>query len=49
MDVTFREAEPFYGEKTDLSALFEDLDPPKCIEDCQEGENTSNAREEEHQ
>lgn len=49
MDVTFREAEPFYGEKTDLSALFEDLDPSKCIEDCQEGENTSNAREEEQQ
>jgi hypothetical protein len=24
--VTFRESEPFYGEKTDLSALFQDLD-----------------------
>ena len=26
MDVTFRESEPFYGEKTDLSGLSESLD-----------------------
>jgi hypothetical protein len=26
MDVTFREAQPFYGEPTDLSVLFEGLD-----------------------
>jgi len=26
MDVTFRESVPFYGEKTDLSSLFSDLD-----------------------
>jgi hypothetical protein len=26
MDVTFREYIPFYGEKTDLSDLFLDLD-----------------------
>jgi hypothetical protein len=49
MDVTFRDAEPFYGEKTDLSALFEDLDPPKSIGDGQEGESASNAEGEEQE
>ena len=49
MDVTFRESEPLYGEKIDLSMLFEDLDPPKSIEDGQKGENTSNVGEEEQQ
>src|SRR3954465_2548277 len=29
MDVTFRESEPYYGDKTDLSSLFDiDLDSP---------------------
>ncbi|KAG8076572.1 hypothetical protein GUJ93_ZPchr0006g42586 [Zizania palustris] len=28
MDVTFRESIPFYGEKTDLSSMFIDLDNP---------------------
>jgi hypothetical protein len=27
MDVTFREYEPYYGEKTDLSSLFEFGEP----------------------
>ena len=49
MDVTFREAEPYYGEKTNLSALFDDLDPPKSIGDGQEGESTSNSEGEEQQ
>jgi len=39
MDVTFRESEPFYGEKTDLSTLFFDLDSPSMDGDCREGEN----------
>jgi hypothetical protein len=26
IDVTFRESKPFYGEKTDLNMLFEELD-----------------------
>jgi hypothetical protein len=28
MDVTFRESEPFYGEKIDLSSSFSNLDSP---------------------
>ncbi|WVZ55593.1 hypothetical protein U9M48_006233 [Paspalum notatum var. saurae] len=36
MDVTFRESEPYYGEKTDLSSLFE-LDDPSMDTDDQEG------------
>ena len=40
MDVTFRESEPFYGEKTDLSALFQDLDYTTV---CPEGESSSGA------
>ena len=39
MDVTFRESEPYYGEKTDLSVLFEDLDHPLSSQVGQEGEN----------
>jgi hypothetical protein len=38
MDVTFRESEPYYGEKTDLSDLFE-LADPSVNEDVREGEN----------
>ena len=30
MDVTFRESEPFYGDQTDLSVLFKDLDHLSC-------------------
>jgi len=32
MDVTFRESIPFYGEKTDLSDLFLDLDSSDTCE-----------------
>lgn len=39
MDVTFWESEPYYGEKTDLSALFEELDHQPLSADVQEGEN----------
>jgi transposase InsO family protein len=39
MDVTFRESEPFYGEKTDLSILFEDLDHFPAHGTGQEGES----------
>jgi hypothetical protein len=39
MDVTFRECEPFYGEKTDLSSLFSGLDSPTMVDVSQEGEN----------
>ena len=39
MDVTFRESEPFYGEKTDLSSLFESLDQSQVGEIGQEGES----------
>jgi len=39
MDVTFRESEPFYGEKTDLNMLFEGLDHPSPTTDGQEGES----------
>jgi len=38
MDVTFRESEPYYGEKTDLSSLFE-LDDLSINQDDREGEN----------
>ncbi|VAH22706.1 unnamed protein product [Triticum turgidum subsp. durum] len=38
MDVTFRESEPFYGEKTDLSTLFEELDHSQSMQGGQEGE-----------
>uniref|UniRef100_A0ACD6APZ5 Uncharacterized protein n=2 Tax=Avena sativa TaxID=4498 RepID=A0ACD6APZ5_AVESA len=37
MDMTFRESEPFYGEKTDLSSLF-DFDSPSTIDASREGE-----------
>ena len=40
MDVTFRESEPFYGEQTDLSMLFEGLDHLSSSTDGQEGEST---------
>jgi len=36
MDVTFRESIPFYGEKTDLSSLFIDLDPLNGSEDSEQ-------------
>lgn len=39
MDVTFRESKPFYGEKTDLSVLFEDLDHFPAHGTGQEGES----------
>ena len=39
MDVTFRESVPFYGEKTDLSSLFTDLDPPNELEDSEQMES----------
>ena len=38
MDVTFRESEPFYGEPTDLSLLFAELDHLHSVEDGHEGE-----------
>ena len=38
MDVTFRESEPFYGEPTDLSLLFVELDHLHPVHDGQEGE-----------
>jgi len=31
MDVTFRESEPYYGEKTDLSSLFELGEPSMSV------------------
>ena len=40
LDVTFWESEPFYGEKTDLSSIFEGLDQP-TNPTGQEGENAS--------
>jgi hypothetical protein len=40
MDVTFRESEPFYGEKTDLSDVFEGLDQSPADDVSQEGERT---------
>ena len=36
--MTFRESEPFYGEKTDLSSLF-DIDSPSTCEASREGES----------
>jgi len=33
MDVTFRESEPYYGEKTDLNSLFELGDPSMSVDD----------------
>ena len=36
--VTFREGEPFYGEPTDLSLLFEELDHLHSVVDGHEGE-----------
>jgi hypothetical protein len=38
MDVTFREFELFYGEKTDVSSLF-DFDSPSRSEASREGES----------
>ena len=38
MDVTFRESEPFYGEPTDLSLLFPELDHLHSVKDGHEGE-----------
>jgi hypothetical protein len=38
MDMTFRESEPFYGEKTDLSSLF-DFDSPSTSDASREGES----------
>ncbi|XP_052141858.1 uncharacterized protein LOC127761587 [Oryza glaberrima] len=46
MDVTFRESIPFYGEMTDLSYLFSDLDNPIMSEDRYEGVNESLGMEE---
>jgi hypothetical protein len=40
LDVTFWESNPFYGEKTDLSAIFEGLDQPLNIAG-QEGKSAS--------
>jgi hypothetical protein len=40
MDVIFREFEPFYGEKTDLTSLFPDLDSPTMDDVSREGENS---------
>ena len=44
LDVTFWESAPFYGEKTDLSAIFEGLDQP-TNPTGQEGENASTSRD----
>ena len=33
MDVTFRESIPYYGEKTDLSMLFADIDMTEVCEE----------------
>jgi len=41
MDVTFREFEPFYGEPTDLSVLFQGLDHSHSVQDGQEGEKAA--------
>jgi hypothetical protein len=38
MDMTFRESEPFYGEKTDLSSLL-DFDSPSTSDASREGES----------
>jgi hypothetical protein len=39
MDVTFCESEPFYGEKIDLSMLFEGLDHLSPTTDGRDGES----------
>ena len=39
MDVTFREFEPFYGEKTELSSLFGDGSTDASREGENENEN----------
>ena len=39
MNVTFRESEPFYGEKTYLSSLFSSLDSNITTSDDQEEES----------
>ena len=50
MDVTFRESEPFYGEKTDLSSLFSSLDSPIIDSDHHEKESeASDIREGDNQ
>jgi len=36
MDVTFRESEPYYGEKTDMNSLFELGDPSMSVDDREE-------------
>jgi len=36
MDVTFRESKPYYGEKTDLSSLFESDNPSMGVDDIEE-------------
>jgi hypothetical protein len=38
MDMIFRESEPFYGEKRDLSSLF-DFDSPGTSDASREGES----------
>jgi hypothetical protein len=38
MDMTFRESEPFYGEKTDLSSLF-DFNSPRTSDASREAES----------
>jgi hypothetical protein len=48
MDVTFRESEPFYGENTDISMLFEELNQQKNNEVGQEGEKSIVASLEQH-
>jgi hypothetical protein len=46
MDVTFRESEPYCGEKTDLSSSFELEDPSTSMDD-QQGENDDITQEKE--
>jgi len=41
MDVTFHESEPFYGERIELSGLFEELDHSLTGRNGQEGESYS--------
>ena len=47
MDVTFRESVPFYGEKTDLSSMFIDLDPLNGSEDSEQIESRVGTKESE--
>lgn len=42
--MTFRESEPYYGERTDLSSLF-DLEPPNVDGDGREGGHESSSEE----